>query len=216
MVGAGYVGLTTAACLSDLGNEVCVVDIDQEKVRALRRYRVPFYEPGLREVMERNGRAGRLRFTCSYREAIPGAEFAFIAVATPEGANGEADLSFVERAAASIAQSLDGPLIVINKSTVPIGTGDVVSEVIRRHNAQFPIEVFLFRAPPIPNRLPPTAPLPHVTLLRGRHYSRDCPGNLLPLRGARRCRGWNAVVPAQSCATSFPPLPHRCKDRYCG
>jgi UDPglucose 6-dehydrogenase len=141
VVGAGYVGLTTAACLADLGNDVSVVDIDHEKVRALRRHRIPFYEPGLREVVERNARAGRLRFTTSYSEAIPGAEFAFIAVATPEGDHGEADLSYVQRAAACIAESLDGPLVVVNKSTVPIGTGDVVSEVIDRHGAQFPVEV---------------------------------------------------------------------------
>jgi UDPglucose 6-dehydrogenase len=141
VVGAGYVGLTTAACLADLGNEICVVDIDQEKVRALRRHRLHFYEPGLQEVVERNARAGRLQFTTAYAEAIPGAEFAFIAVATPEGAGGEADLTYVEQAAACIAESLDGPLIVVNKSTVPIGTGDVVSEVMTRHNARFPVEV---------------------------------------------------------------------------
>jgi UDPglucose 6-dehydrogenase len=141
VVGAGYVGLTTAACLADLGNDVSVVDIDHEKVRALRRHRIPFYEPGLREVVERNARAGRLRFTTSYSEAIPGAEFAFIAVATPEGDHGEADLSYVQRAAACIAESLDGPLVVVNKSTVPIGTGDVVSEVIDQHGAQFAVEV---------------------------------------------------------------------------
>ena len=141
MVGAGYVGLTTAACLSDLGNDVCVVDIDQDKVRALRRHRIPFFEPGLQEVVERNARAGRLRFTTVYSEAIPGAEFAIIAVATPEGDHGEADLSYVERAAACIAESLDGPLVVVNKSTVPIGTGDIVSEVIGRHGAGFQVDV---------------------------------------------------------------------------
>jgi UDPglucose 6-dehydrogenase len=141
VVGAGYVGLTTAACLADLGNEVGVVDIDQEKVRALRRHRLPFYEPGLQEVVERNARAGRLRFTTSYSEAIPGAEFAFIAVATPEGANGEADLSYVQRAAACIAENLDGPVIVVNKSTVPIGTGDIVSAVIERQTAGYHVDV---------------------------------------------------------------------------
>ncbi len=141
MVGAGYVGLTTAACLSDLGSEVCVIDIDQEKVRALRRHRLHFYEPGLQEMVERNARAGRLRFTTSYAEAIPGAAIVFIAVATPEGARGEADLSYVEAAAATIAEHLDGPLIVVNKSTVPIGTGDVVSDVIRRTATKFPVDV---------------------------------------------------------------------------
>jgi UDPglucose 6-dehydrogenase len=141
VVGAGYVGLTTAACLADLGNEVCVVDIDADKIRMLRRHRMHFYEPGLQEVVERNARAGRLQFTTSYAEAIPGAEVAFIAVATPEGEGGEANLNYVERAAATIAENLDGPIIVVNKSTVPIGTGDVVSDVIRRTNTRFPVEV---------------------------------------------------------------------------
>jgi UDPglucose 6-dehydrogenase len=141
VVGAGYVGLTTAACLADLGNEVCVVEVDHEKVRALKRGRLHFYEPGLREMIERNARAGRLRFTTSYGEAIPDAEFAYLAVGTPEGANGEADLSYVEQAACSIAQHLSGPLVVINKSTVPIGTGDVVSDVIRKFNTHFTVDV---------------------------------------------------------------------------
>jgi len=141
VVGAGYVGLTSAACLADLGNEVRVVEIDQAKVRALQRHKVPFYEPGLQEVLERNARAGRLRYTTSYGDAIPDAEFAFLAVPTPEGENGEADLRYIEQAACSIAQNLTGPLVVINKSTVPIATGDFVSDVIRRFNAQFPVDV---------------------------------------------------------------------------
>jgi UDPglucose 6-dehydrogenase len=141
VIGAGYVGLTSAACLADLGNEVGVVEVDQAKVRALRRHKVHFFEPGLQEVIERNARAGRLRFTTSYADVIPDAEFAFLAVNTPEGKNGEADLGYVESAACSIAQHLNGPLIVINKSTVPIGTGDVVSSMIRRFNTEFPVHV---------------------------------------------------------------------------
>jgi UDPglucose 6-dehydrogenase len=141
VIGAGYVGLTSAACLADLGNDVGVVEIDQAKVRSLRRHRPHFYEPGLQEVIERNARAGRLRFTASYAEVVPEAEFAFLAVPTPEGQNGEADLSYVEQAACSIAQHLGGPLVVVNKSTVPIGTGDVVSDVIRRFNTHFPVQV---------------------------------------------------------------------------
>ena len=140
-MGSGYVGLTTAACLADLGNEVCVIDIDADKIRMLRRHRMHFYEPGLQEVVERNARAGRLQFTTSYAEAVPGAEVAFIAVATPEGEGGEANLNYVEQAAATIAEHLTGPIIVVNKSTVPIGTGDVVSDVIRRTNTRFPVEV---------------------------------------------------------------------------
>ena len=141
VVGAGYVGLTTAACLADLGNDVRVVEIDAGKVRALKRHKIHFYEPGLQEMIERNGRAGRLRFTTSYPETIGEAEFAFLAVNTPEGANGEADLSHVQQASCSIAQSLGGPLVVINKSTVPIGTGDVVSDVIRSFNSHFQVDV---------------------------------------------------------------------------
>ena len=134
IVGGGYVGLTTAACLADLGNDVVVVDIDAAKVEQLRLHRVPFYEPGLQEVVERNTKAGRLSFTTSYQEAIPGAEYVFLAVATPEGVGGEADVSAVEQAAQSIAMAMDGPLIVVNKSTVPIGTGDMVSDVVARYN----------------------------------------------------------------------------------
>ena len=134
VIGAGYVGLTTAACLSDLGNDVAVVDIDQAKVAQLKRHQVPFYEPGLRELVERNARAGRLTFTTSYAEAVPGAEFAIIAVSTPEGEGGEADLSYVEAAATSIAGVMNGPLIVVNKSTVPPLTGDMVSRVLKQGN----------------------------------------------------------------------------------
>ena len=136
VIGAGYVGLTTGACLADLGNDVSVVDIDEEKVALLRRLQVPFYEPGLRELVERNARAGRLSFTTSYADAVPGAEFAIIAVSTPEGEGGEADLSYVEAAAASIAGAMDGPLIVVNKSTVPPLTGDMVSDVLKKHNTR--------------------------------------------------------------------------------
>ena len=134
VIGAGYVGLTTAACLADLGNDVTVVDVDQSKVAALKRHQVPFYEPGLHELVERNARAGRLSFTTSYVDAVPGAEYAIIAVSTPEGEGGEADLSYVEAAASSIADAMDGPLIVVNKSTVPPLTGDMVSRVLKHRN----------------------------------------------------------------------------------
>ena len=134
VIGAGYVGLTTAACLSDLGNDVTLVDIDQGRVALLKRYQVPFYEPGMRELVERNARAGRLKVTTSYMDAVPGAEFAIIAVSTPEGEGGEADLSHVESAASSIAGAMDGPLIVVNKSTVPPLTGDMVSGVLTKGN----------------------------------------------------------------------------------
>ena len=134
VIGAGYVGLTTGACLADLGNQVTMVDIDQKKVEELIRHHMPFYEPGLQELVERNARAGRLAFTTSYVDAVPGAEFAIIAVSTPEGEGGEADLSYVEAAASSIADAMDGPLVVVNKSTVPPLTGDMVSRVLKKGN----------------------------------------------------------------------------------
>jgi len=137
VIGAGYVGLTTAACLADLGNQVTVVDVDQEKIALLRRNQVPFYEPGIQELVERNAKARRLAFTTSYADAVPGAEYAIIAVRTPEGEGGEADLSYVEAAASSIADAMDGPLVVVNKSTVPPLTGDMVSAVLKRRNGEF-------------------------------------------------------------------------------
>src|SRR4030081_745758 len=141
VIGAGYVGLTTAACLADLGNEVKVVDINKEKIAQLKNHQVPFYEPGLSELVERNMMAGRLTFTTAYEDTIPGAEYAIIAVSTPEGEGGEADLSYVEAAANSIADCMDGPLVVVNKSTVPPLTGDMVSRVLRKPDRSHPAAV---------------------------------------------------------------------------
>jgi UDPglucose 6-dehydrogenase len=141
VIGGGYVGLTTAACLADLGNDVMVVDVNREKIAQLLKNHVPFYEPGLSELVERNAKAGRLSFTTSYNDAVPGAEYAIIAVSTPEGEGGEADLSFVEAAAKSIANSMDGPLVVVNKSTVPPLTGDMVSKVLAQHNTKHRADV---------------------------------------------------------------------------
>src|SRR5260370_29666338 len=101
VIGAVFVGLTTAACLADLGNDVIVVDINREKVAQLLRNHIPFYEPGMSELVERNTKAKRLTFTTSYEEALPGAEYAIIAVSTPEGEGAESDLSFVEAPARS-------------------------------------------------------------------------------------------------------------------
>jgi len=133
VVGTGYVGLVTAAGFADLGNRVIGLDIDETKIAKLRRGEMPIYEPGLAEIVQRNMAAGRLSFTTDYAEAIPDAEFVFIAVGTPQGENGEADLRYVEAAARSIAQHMTGPLIIVNKSTVPVGTGDWVAAVVRRY-----------------------------------------------------------------------------------
>ncbi len=141
VIGAGYVGLTTAACLADLGNAVAVIEIDAAKVRSLRRHKVPFYEPGLQEVVERNARAGRLFFTTEYRVGLAETEYVFIAVGTPSDAGGQADLTAVESAAASIAEHVDWPIIVVNKSTVPIGTADLVGKIFERLNGHARVDV---------------------------------------------------------------------------
>ncbi|MGQ9925772.1 MAG: UDP-glucose dehydrogenase family protein [Chloroflexaceae bacterium] len=133
VVGTGYVGLTTGVCFADLGNTVTCVEIDQEKLELLRRGKAPIYEPGLEELQERNMRAGRLRFTDDYAEALAEAEMVFITVGTPMGPGGAADLSQVEAAAASIGRHLSHDAIIIDKSTVPVGTGDMVFEILRAH-----------------------------------------------------------------------------------
>ena len=133
VVGTGYVGLTTAACLADLGNEVCGLDVDAHVVQTLQAGEVPFYEPGLQELVSRGLATGRLCFTTVYADAVRDAEFIFLAVGTPMGETGEADLRQVREAAATIAQHLSGPAVIVNKSTVPIGTGDIVGDVIREH-----------------------------------------------------------------------------------
>ncbi|UCC76549.1 MAG: UDP-glucose/GDP-mannose dehydrogenase family protein, partial [Anaerolineales bacterium] len=133
VVGAGYVGLVTGACLADLGNRVVCLDVVEEKVDGLRRGVLPIFEPGLQEIVLRNHTAGRLEFSTSYDEGLKEAEFVFIAVGTPSGANGEADLSFVRHAAEEVARRLVQSVIIVNKSTVPIGTADWVSESIKEH-----------------------------------------------------------------------------------
>ncbi len=136
VIGVGYVGLVTAACFSDLGNRVIAVDISEERIEGLKRGEMPIYEPGLEELVDRNVRAGRLSFTTSYPEALQGTEFAFIAVGTPSGVDGEADLRHVAAVACTIAEHMRNPLIIINKSTVPVGTGDWVAEIVSSNQSQ--------------------------------------------------------------------------------
>jgi UDPglucose 6-dehydrogenase len=120
-----------------MGNRVTCVDIVPEKIERLKQGILPIYEPGLKEMVERNVRAGRLHFTTSYTEGLANAEFIFIAVNTPTGSNqGGADMSYVESAARSIAEALDHYAIIINKSTVPVGSGDVVTRIVSRHLAR--------------------------------------------------------------------------------
>jgi UDPglucose 6-dehydrogenase len=131
--GGGYVGLTTGACFADLGNEVVCVDIDEAKIAGLNRGKLPIYEPGLQELVERNIKVERLTFTTSYSDGLQGAEFAFIAVDTPSGSEGEADLKYMRMAAEMIASKMTNSLVIVNKSTVPIGTGDWVAEIVEHH-----------------------------------------------------------------------------------
>jgi UDPglucose 6-dehydrogenase len=142
VVGVGYVGLVTGTCFADLGNSVTALDINQERIDNLKVGLLPIYEPGLEEMVKRNVAAGRLKFTTSYQEALEGADFAFIAVGTPEGVDGEADLQYVRQAVETIGELMQAPLIIVNKSTVPVGTGDWVAEVVRaKQRAPIPFSV---------------------------------------------------------------------------
>jgi UDPglucose 6-dehydrogenase len=135
VIGVGYVGLVTAACFADLGNRVIALDISAEKIAGLKRGEMPIYEPGLKELVDRNMSAGRLSFTNSYEESLRGTEIAFIAVGTPSGVDGEADLHYVAAAAESIGRTMESPLIIVNKSTVPVGTGDWVADIVRENQS---------------------------------------------------------------------------------
>ena len=136
VIGVGYVGLVTGTCFADQGHQVTCLDIDESKVGKLQAGVMPIYEPGLEEMVRRNAQAGRLHFTTSYSEALAGTEFVFIAVGTPQGSGGEADLQYIRSAARSIGEVMDHPLIIVNKSTVPIGTGDWVADIVHRHQPQ--------------------------------------------------------------------------------
>ncbi|WP_166041537.1 UDP-glucose/GDP-mannose dehydrogenase family protein [Sphingosinicella sp. YJ22] len=132
IIGTGYVGLVSGACFSDFGHDVVCVDKDASKIDALLKGVMPIFEPGLDQLVERNVRQGRLSFTTELAEGVKGAEAIFIAVGTPSRrGDGHADLSYVYGAAREIAEALDGPAVVVTKSTVPVGTGDEVERILR-------------------------------------------------------------------------------------
>jgi UDPglucose 6-dehydrogenase len=133
VIGTGYVGLVTGAGLADFGNDVICVDVDVKKIEALRNGQIPIYEPGLDTLVSKNVNEGRLRFTTEFAEAIQAARAIFIAVGTPPKADGSADLRYVEAVARSIAEHMNGPKVVITKSTVPIGTGRMIEEIINSY-----------------------------------------------------------------------------------
>ncbi|NTV36039.1 MAG: UDP-glucose/GDP-mannose dehydrogenase family protein [Anaerolineaceae bacterium] len=140
VIGTGYVGLVTGTCFADLGNQVTCMDVNESAIQKLKQGIMPIYEPGLEQLVLQNYKAGRLTFTTDIAAALPGSDFAFIAVGTPSGDEGEADLQYVRMVAESIADLVDDPIIVVNKSTVPVGTGDWVSDIIRKRRAGKPLD----------------------------------------------------------------------------
>jgi UDPglucose 6-dehydrogenase len=142
VIGVGYVGLVTGTCFADLGNRIVCLDIQEERIANLQKGILPIYEPGLEEMVARNVKAGRLSFTTSYTAGVKDADFVFICVGTPSDVDGEADLQYVRAAAESVADVMDHPLIIVNKSTVPVGTGDWVADIVKaRQKTPVPFSV---------------------------------------------------------------------------
>jgi UDPglucose 6-dehydrogenase len=134
IIGSGYVGLVTGACFADVGHNVICVDNDSEKVKQLKAGEIPIYEPGLEEIVHRNVSARRLQFTGNIQEAVERSQIIFIAVPTPPLPDGDVDLSFVEKVAREIAGVLTEYRVIVDKSTVPVKTGEKVAESIKRYN----------------------------------------------------------------------------------
>src|SRR5216117_1612021 len=134
IIGSGYVGLVTGACFADVGHNVICVDNDPQKIEALQSGKVPIYEPGLEEVIHRNVSAHRLRFTGSIQDGVENSQIIFIAVPTPQQQDGSVDLSFIEKVAREIAGILTSYRVIVDKSTVPVKTGEKVRESIKRYN----------------------------------------------------------------------------------
>ena len=131
IIGTGYVGLVTGTCFSDMGNEVYCVDVLEEKIQSLKKGIVPIYEPGLEELIKRNYERGNLHFTTNLKEGLDNSELCFIAVGTPMGEDGSADLQYVRQVAKQIGQTIIHDIIVVDKSTVPVGTADEVKAIIQ-------------------------------------------------------------------------------------
>ena len=134
IIGSGYVGLVTGACFAEVGHEVICVDNDERKVKALRNGKVPIYEPGLEQLVQRNVSAHRLHFSGSIEEGVDNSEVVFIAVPTPPQIDGSVDLTYIERVAREIASVLKEYRVIVDKSTVPVKTGEKVADTIRRYN----------------------------------------------------------------------------------
>ncbi len=140
IIGTGYVGLVAGACLADMGNEVICIDNNAEKINQLEKGIIPIYEPGLEELVKANVRENRLKFSSDIDNAVKVSEVCFIAVGTPQGEDGSADLQYVFDVAKSIAKAMNGYKVIVDKSTVPVGTAEKVSEIIRE-NTKCPFDV---------------------------------------------------------------------------
>src|ERR1044071_3747895 len=144
IIGTGYVGLVTGACFAEVGHQVTCVDNDANKVKTLQSGGIPIYEPGLEEMVKKNVAASRLKFTASTAEGVENSDVIFIAVPTPPLADGGVDLSFIEKVAREIAAAMTTYKIVVDKSTVPVKTGEKVAETIKRYckaRVDFDVEV---------------------------------------------------------------------------
>ncbi|AXK39719.1 UDP-glucose dehydrogenase family protein [Crenobacter cavernae] len=145
VIGSGYVGLVTGTCLAEVGNHVCCLDVDPAKIATLQAGGIPIYEPGLDDMVRRNVAAGRLSFTTDVEASVAFGEIQFIAVGTPPDEDGSADLSYVLAAARGIARHMDGYKVVVDKSTVPVGTGDkvraAIAETLAERGADLPFAV---------------------------------------------------------------------------
>src|SRR6266850_1646538 len=133
VIGTGYVGLVTGACFAEFGVDVTCVDIDEKKIERIAAGILPIYEPGLEQLVAKNANAGRLSFTTDVKEAVEQALVIFLAVGTPPNEDGSPNLSYVEAAARSVAEHMNGYKVVVTKSTVPIGTGERLRSLIKEH-----------------------------------------------------------------------------------
>ena len=140
VVGTGYVGLVAGACFAETGNDVICVDINQSKVDALNKGDIPIFEPGLEDLVKSNAKAKRLSFTTSIKDAVHASDTIFIAVGTPQDEDGSADLTHVLAVARAIGENMNGPKVVVDKSTVPVGTADLVKREIEK-TSKFPVDV---------------------------------------------------------------------------
>ncbi|MCK4312789.1 MAG: UDP-glucose/GDP-mannose dehydrogenase family protein, partial [Candidatus Cloacimonetes bacterium] len=145
VIGTGYVGLVTGTCFAEMGNDVICVDNDKKKIDLLNSGKIPIWEPGLEEMVTRNSEEGRLNFTTNIKDAVEKSQICIIAVGTPPGEDGSADLQYVLEVARDIAKYMNDYKIIINKSTVPVGTADLVKaemqQILDERSVDYPFDV---------------------------------------------------------------------------